>query len=222
VQRLKPRDWHRLVDAVAEIGPPLDAEPFPVESLDLFGVLSHAGHAHSSALDRVACALSAVSESGAEPSLLVVGQGGCIRFAQGAGQRLLHSYFGIARSGRLPKMLAAWLADVGASDELVVDGAAGQLVVAAPSREWAGATIVLLYERPWKIPRSSRLTDRELEVLELVDQGLTNAEIAHSLWLAPSTIRKHLENAYAKLDVRSRTEATALLRREAAQADHHS
>ena len=56
-------------------------------------------------------------------------------------------------------------------------------------------------------------------MLQLVDEGRTNAEIAHILWVAPSTVRKHLENAYAKLGVRSRTEATALLRREASQAD---
>ena len=51
-------------------------------------------------------------------------------------------------------------------------------------------------------------------MLHLVDEGRTNAEIAHILWVAPSTVRKHLENAYAKLGVSSRTEATALLRRE--------
>jgi len=37
VQRLNQRDLHRLVDAVAEIGPLPSVEPFPVETLDLFG-----------------------------------------------------------------------------------------------------------------------------------------------------------------------------------------
>jgi DNA-binding NarL/FixJ family response regulator len=218
VQRLNPRDLHRLVDAVAEIGPLPGVEPFPVETLDLFGVLSHAGHGESSALDRIAQALSAVADSGAEPSLVIVGRGGRIRFAQGTGRRLLRSYFGHSPAGRVPETLGLWATDLSAPRELLVDGAEGQLVVSVPSRESARALVVVLHERPWEVPRGRRLTERELEVLELVDQGMTNAEIADTLWLARSTIRKHLENAYAKLGVRSRTEATALLRREAAQA----
>jgi DNA-binding CsgD family transcriptional regulator len=219
VQRLNQRDLHRLVDAVAEIGPLQDAEPFPVEALDLFGVLSGAGHGELSGLDRVAQALSSVAESGAEPSLLIVERGGRIRFVQGGGRRLLASYFGSAGRDRLPRLLHEWATDLAASGELVVDGADGQLVVSAPTRDAPGPIVVLLHERPRERPRSGRLTERELEVLHLVDEGRTNAEIAHILWVAPSTVRKHLENAYAKLGVRSRTEATALLRREASQAD---
>lgn len=219
MQRLNQRDLHRLVDAVAEIGPLPDVEPFPVEMLDLFGVLSHAEHGESSVLDRVAEALSLVADSGAEPSLLIADRGGRIRFVQGAGRRLLASYFGSADPERLPRLVREWANDPAASGELVVDGADGQLVVSVPSREAAGPIVVLLHERPWERPRSRRLTERELEVLHLVDEGRTNAEIAHILWVAPSTVRKHLENAYAKLGVSSRTEATALLRRELSQAD---
>jgi DNA-binding NarL/FixJ family response regulator len=217
VQFQSPRDLHRLVDAVAEIGPLPGVEPFPVESFDLFGVLLHATREHTSELDRVAQALSSVAESGAEPTLLILGPTGGIRFAQSAGRRLLASYFGRTQPGRAPKALQEWAADATRPDELVVDGAAGRLVVFAPSHERAGSLVVLVYERPWDRPRSHHLTDRELEVLELVDEGMTNAEIAHVLWVAPSTVRKHLENAYAKLGVNSRTEATALVRREAAQ-----
>lgn len=53
------------------------------------------------------------------------------------------------------------------------------------------------------------LTKREREVLSWVALGKTNAEIAVILWLAPSTVRKHLENVYAKLSVRTRTAAVA-------------
>jgi DNA-binding CsgD family transcriptional regulator len=221
VQRLNSRDLHRLVDAVAEIGPLPDVEPFPVESLDLFGVLSRATQDEASGLDRVTRALSTVAESGAEPSLLVVGHAGRIGFIQSAGRRLLGSYFGDRMPGRLPKLIEDWATDAAAPDELVVDGVEGQLVVSALSRDSGGPTVALLHERPWELPRSGRLTERELEVLALVDEGKTNAEIAHILWVAPCTIRKHLENAYAKLGVNSRTEATALLRREAAQAKNY-
>jgi DNA-binding CsgD family transcriptional regulator len=44
-----------------------------------------------------------------------------------------------------------------------------------------------------------QLTAREREVLAWVARGKTNAEVARQLWLAPSTVRKHLENVYAKL-----------------------
>jgi DNA-binding CsgD family transcriptional regulator len=55
------------------------------------------------------------------------------------------------------------------------------------------------------------LTRREREVLEWVGRGKTNAEIAEILWLSPGTVRKHLENAYGKLGVRTRTAAVARL-----------
>jgi DNA-binding CsgD family transcriptional regulator len=54
-----------------------------------------------------------------------------------------------------------------------------------------------------------RLTAREREVLAWVARGKTNAEIAALLWLAPSTVRKHLENVNAKLGVNTRTAAVA-------------
>jgi len=56
-----------------------------------------------------------------------------------------------------------------------------------------------------------RLTPREREVLELVAEGRTNAEVAGVLWVSPGTVRKHLENAYDKLGVHTRTGAVAAL-----------
>ena len=56
------------------------------------------------------------------------------------------------------------------------------------------------------------LTPREREVLGLVAEGLTNAQIARQLWVAESTVAKHLEQAYPKLGVHSRTAAVARLR----------
>jgi LuxR family maltose regulon positive regulatory protein len=54
-----------------------------------------------------------------------------------------------------------------------------------------------------------RLTERELEVLRLLAEGLPNKEIADRLVVAPSTIKQHLKNIYGKLDVHSRTQAVA-------------
>ena len=55
------------------------------------------------------------------------------------------------------------------------------------------------------------LTRRELQVLAWVARGKTNPEIARILWITPATVRKHLENIYAKLGVRTRTAAAAQL-----------
>jgi DNA-binding CsgD family transcriptional regulator len=53
------------------------------------------------------------------------------------------------------------------------------------------------------------LTPRETEVLALLVQGKRNAMIARMLFIAPGTVRKHLERVYAKLAVANRTEAAA-------------
>lgn len=56
------------------------------------------------------------------------------------------------------------------------------------------------------------LTSREHEVVLLVAEGLTNADIARQLWISPGTVRRHLENVFAKLGVHTRTGAVARVR----------
>jgi RNA polymerase sigma factor (sigma-70 family) len=63
-------------------------------------------------------------------------------------------------------------------------------------------------------PAVETLTPREQEVLRLVGEGLRNSEIAETLWVSPGTVRKHLENIYAKLGVHTRTAAVAHLQRQ--------
>lgn len=52
------------------------------------------------------------------------------------------------------------------------------------------------------------LTAREVEVLRLVAAGLSNAAIAERLFLSPGTVKIHVGNIFAKLDVRNRAAAT--------------
>jgi DNA-binding NarL/FixJ family response regulator len=55
----------------------------------------------------------------------------------------------------------------------------------------------------------SALTDREREVLVLLAQGLTNKEIAEKLFITTNTIKRHLKAIFEKLDVHTRSAATA-------------
>ncbi|MGC7093657.1 response regulator [Amycolatopsis lurida] len=52
-----------------------------------------------------------------------------------------------------------------------------------------------------------RLTAREAEVLGLIGGGLTNAEIAAKLFIGETTVKTHINNAFAKIGVRNRAEA---------------
>lgn len=61
-------------------------------------------------------------------------------------------------------------------------------------------------------PAQSNLTAREREVVALIDQGLSNQEIAASLGIAVSTVKNHVHNLLAKLGARRRTHAAALMR----------
>jgi DNA-binding NarL/FixJ family response regulator len=53
-----------------------------------------------------------------------------------------------------------------------------------------------------------RLTTREVEVLRLVTQGLTDMQVAGQLIISPRTVNSHLTSIYNKLGVDSRTAAT--------------
>ena len=52
------------------------------------------------------------------------------------------------------------------------------------------------------------LTPREREILQLVAEGHSNAQLASMLWVSHETVKFHLSNIYEKLEVRNRTEAT--------------
>ena len=59
-------------------------------------------------------------------------------------------------------------------------------------------------ERQWG-PWS--LTQRELEVLQLLAEGATNGEISQRLYISPKTTKNHLAAIFQKLDVTNRTHA---------------
>jgi len=56
------------------------------------------------------------------------------------------------------------------------------------------------------------LSERELEVLQLLAEGLTNPEVSSRLFLSLNTVKVHTRNIYGKLDAHNRTQAVARAR----------
>jgi DNA-binding CsgD family transcriptional regulator len=74
----------------------------------------------------------------------------------------------------------------------------------------AAALMRSLGTKPRSGPRAAgELTRREVEVLRLLGEGHTNAEIAARLYISPKTVEHHVARIYRKLDVRRRSEAAA-------------
>jgi LuxR family maltose regulon positive regulatory protein len=67
-------------------------------------------------------------------------------------------------------------------------------------------------ETPEPQPLIEPLSEREIEVLALIAQGLTNRNVAERLYISLGTVKAHTSNIYAKLGVRSRTQAVARAR----------
>jgi LuxR family transcriptional regulator, maltose regulon positive regulatory protein len=66
--------------------------------------------------------------------------------------------------------------------------------------------------QPSTEPLSGLLSQRELEVLRLITEGLSNQNIADKLVISVGTVKTHLSRIYSKLEVRSRTQAIARAR----------
>ena len=62
-----------------------------------------------------------------------------------------------------------------------------------------------------ELRRLSALSSRELEVLELLAEGLNGQMIAERLFLSPETVRTHVRNATSKLGARTRVQAVAMV-----------
>jgi NarL family two-component system response regulator YdfI len=100
--------------------------------------------------------------------------------------------------------LDASAAEIGGAIAAAVAG----LVVLHPAFLEGMADVAPALRQPDATP-ATPLTERELEVLALMAQGLANKEIAGSLGISEHTVKFHIGSIFNKLDVSSRTEAVA-------------
>jgi DNA-binding CsgD family transcriptional regulator len=101
------------------------------------------------------------------------------------------------------------LLDAGADAVVPADRVDTQLEPAMAAVE-AGLVVAPRGEL-WNANGRPALTAREKQALAMVVMGFSNAEIATKLFVAESTVKSHLSSAFAKLGVRTRNEATALI-----------
>jgi DNA-binding CsgD family transcriptional regulator len=93
--------------------------------------------------------------------------------------------------------------------ELLLLDALRHALLAYESHRMLAAEVARLAQLSQSRTPRGTLSARENEILDLVASGATNGQIAEQLWLSPATVKKHLENVYAKLEVGSRTAALA-------------
>ena len=92
---------------------------------------------------------------------------------------------------------------------------AGDVVVSAPPPRARSAVGL-----DWP-GRGEGLTDREAEILALITQGKSNAEVAALTYLSPNTVKSYIRSTYRKINVTSRTQAVLWGVNHGFTPDHH-
>ena len=149
---------------------------------------------------RAAASLALAEEPASEEARNVVlcSAGGTIEFASPSSRALLARFAGV-ENGRLPTALLE-------QSTVVLQRRTERLTIRTAK---SGDLRVLLLER--RDARVDLLTPREREIVARAARGQANAQIALELEIATATVAKHLEHAYRKLGVSSRTAAAALV-----------
>jgi DNA-binding NarL/FixJ family response regulator len=102
-----------------------------------------------------------------------------------------------------------------ATPEQVIDGirtvhAGDALVAPAVTRRLLAAHARRRVPDRERLKLAAQLTDREADVLRALADGLSNAEIATTVWIALETVKTHVTSILGKLQVRDRTQAVVL------------
>jgi DNA-binding NarL/FixJ family response regulator len=119
-----------------------------------------------------------------------------------ARRRGVHGYLSKALPAR---ELVAALEAVHAGEVVISDASARPR--SAPALDWPG--------------RGEGLTDRESEILALITQGMSNAEVADLTYLSPNTVKSYIRTIYRKIGAGSRTQAVLWGVRHGFTPDHH-
>jgi len=157
---------------------------------ELVGVLAHV-RAHS--VDALVCAVS--------------GRDGGVAEVRALRNRSPHTQLLIV-GGSVTRPHLRRMLDLGAQG-FVLDSQVSSALVPAV-RATCGGLVCVPAELSASMERGP-LTKRQREILRLAAEGRGNAEIAHDLYLSESTVKAHLSAAFAKVGVRSRSEASALM-----------
>ena len=170
--------------------------------IDVRGATSDPGHLFAM-IDEEAPDLLIVGLDGGPPATEVIG---LVREAT-------------SRSPRLKVIALAKHADDDRVDEVFAAGASAYVTNNASPEDMETAirqsfrhSVYLADGR--QLPHGERgvdevgLTEREAEVLRLVVEGHSNADVARMLWVTPQTVKFHLANIYRKLNVSNRTQAS--------------
>jgi DNA-binding CsgD family transcriptional regulator len=168
---------------------------------------------------RLTAAVSALETS--REAVVFVDSGTRIEFATPRARRLLEAYFPEGPAGALPGIAIAWMGrqatrlngDRGlptASAPLVAERNGRRLVIQLVRAATADQNGVLMLDEQRAFDaKELGLTQREWEVLFLIARGKRNRDIAADLFISERTVRKHVENMFEKLGVRTRTAAVA-------------
>ena len=112
-------------------------------------------------------------------------------------EAMLAGATGYLVKGTSPEALVAGIRAAAAGDALLSPGLAAKLLGRVQAAAQASAREATL------------LSERELEVLQLLAGGKANADIARELFLSPHTVRNHISSILSKLQIANRTEAAA-------------